>query len=109
MSNASSTKQFRGIAIRYDKLRATFFAFILACRSADSGSIDSHPCTRNARRHQHDQALLRWFVASVIALSTLPVHELTATTRRGRLSSIRCLALDRVWPAGYRTLGIGLS
>jgi len=26
MSNASSTKQFRGIAIRYDKLRATFFA-----------------------------------------------------------------------------------
>jgi len=48
-----------------------------------------------------------WFVARVIALSILAVHELTATAlRRGRVGSVRSPTLDRGSPVVY---GIGGS
>src|SRR5262249_21077934 len=50
--------------------------------------------------------LLCRFIASVVAFSVLPKHELTATAlRRGRRGSVGCPTLDRGSPVIYRTPG----
>jgi hypothetical protein len=104
ITNVSNLIGARGVSTRFCKPRAHPRWRAVKSISPNLVSTNWHATSHGVTI---EALLCWWFVARVIALSILPVHELTATAlRRGRVGSVRSPTLDRGSPVVY---GIGGS